>query len=82
MIANALSLKNDLSKLSVLEMKQYLVDNNLIENNIKIKYDDFVKGKELNDMCLTEKLICLQYTLEHFEVTKEQIMELIERMGE
>ena len=82
LIANALSLKNDLSKLSVLEMKQYLVDNNLIENNIKIKYDDFVKGKELNDMCLTEKLICLQYTLEHFEVTKEQIMVLIERMGE
>lgn len=82
LIANALSLKNDLSKLSVSEMKQYLVDNNLIENNIKIKYDDFVKGKELNDMCLTEKLICLQYTLEHFEVTKEQIMVLIERMGE
>ena len=50
--------------------------------NLVIKYDDFVKGKELNDMCLTEKLICLQYTLEHFEVTKEQIMVLIERMGE
>ena len=61
---------------------QYLVDNNLIENNIKIKYDDFVKGKELNDMCLTEKLICLQYTLEHFEVTKEKIMVLIEKMGD
>ena len=63
-------------------MKQYLIDNNLVENDIKIKYDDLVKGKDLDDLCLTEKLICLQYTLEHFEVTKEKIMVLIEKMGD
>ena len=80
--ANALSLKSDLSKLSVSEMKQYLIDNNLIESNIKSKYDDFVKGKELGDLCLTEKLICLQYTLEHFDVSKEQIMILINKISE
>ena len=80
--ANALSLKSDLSKLSVLEMKQYLIDNNLIENDIKTKYDEFVKDKDLDDLCLTEKLICLQYTLEYFDVSKEQIMILINKISE
>ena len=79
---NALSLKNDLSKLDIQGMKQYLYENNLIENDIKKKNLEFVKDKDLNDLCLTEKLICLQYTLDNFDVTKEQIMILIESMGE
>lgn len=78
--ANALDLKNDLAKLDVEGMKQYLIDNNLIENDIKKKYIEFVKDKELEDLCLTEKLICLQYTLENFNVSKNQIMILIESM--
>jgi len=79
---NALNLKEDLSKKTVDEMKQYLIDNNLNENDIKHKYLNYAKGKELDDLCLTEKLICLQYTLENFNVTKEQLMILIESMGE
>ena len=63
-------------------MKKYLYDNNLIENDIKNKYVEFVKNKELNDLCLTEKLICLQYTLDNFNVTKDQLMILIERLGD
>ena len=62
------------------EILIYLNENNLIENDIKKKYANFVKNKELDDLCLSEKLICLQYTLENFEVTKEQIKILIERM--
>lgn len=79
---NALSLKNDLSKLDISEMKQYLIDNSLRENDIKKKYIEFVKDKELVDLCLTEKLICLQYTLDNFDVSKEQIMILIESIGD
>lgn len=79
---NALDLKNDLLKLDVQEMKKYLYDNNLIENDIKKKYVEFVKNKELNDLCLTEKIICLQYTLDNFDVTKDQLTILIERLGD
>ena len=63
-------------------MKQYLIDNSLKENDIKKKYIEFANGKELEDLCLTEKLICLQYTLDNFDVSKEQIMILIESMGD
>ena len=79
---NALNLKNDLEKLNVQEIKQYLIDNNLIENDIKKKYLEFVKNKELDEYCLTEKLICLQYTLDNFDVSKDQIMVLIDNMGD
>ena len=78
---NFLDLKNDLFKLDVSDMMTYLKDNNLIENDIKNKYKIFCK-KDLEDLCFSEKLMCLQYTLENFKVTKEQIMILIESMGE
>ena len=77
---NALYLKKDLMNLETQDILKYLNENNLIENDIKKKYANFVKNKELADLCLSEKLICLQYTLENFEVTKEQIKILIERM--
>ena len=79
---NFINLKDDLSKLNVDEMINYLRNNNLIENDIKLKYKNFCKDKELEDLCLSEKLMCLQYTLENFKVTKEQIMILIESMGD
>lgn len=79
---NFINLKLDLSRLDVDNMLNYLKENNLIENNIKSKYINYVKNKELEDLCLTEKIICLQYTLENFKVTKEQIMILIESIGE
>lgn len=74
---NFIDLKKDLTKLNLEEILNYLNDNNLIENDIKNKYVNFVKNRELEELCLTEKLICLQYTLENFKVTKEQIMILI-----
>ena len=77
---NALNLKKDLSNLEILDIKKYLIDNCLIENDIKKKYIEFVKDKELDELCLTEKLICLQYTLDYFEVSKEQLNILIDSM--
>ncbi len=75
---NVLNLKKDLINLEPKEILQYLNENNLIENDIKEKYDNFVRSKKLDDMCLSEKLICLQYTLENFNVTKNQIKKLID----
>ena len=79
---NNLDLKNDLSNLSVENMLNYLIANNLTENDIKSKYKNFVNNKSLDELCLSEKLICLQYTLENFDVNKEQIMILIESLGD
>ena len=77
---NALNLKNDLSKLEINEMINYLIVNNLTENNIRFKYQNYCKGKELEELCLSEKLMCLQYTLENFKVNKEQLIILINAM--
>ena len=79
---NNLNLKNDLSNLSVENMLNYLIANNLTENDIKSKYKNFVNNKSLDELCLSEKLICLQYTLENFDVNKGQIMILIESLGD
>ena len=78
---NNLDLKNDLSKLNVEDMLNYLITSNLTENDIKSKYKNFVNNKDLEELCLSEKIICLQYTLENFKVSKEQIMILIESLG-
>lgn len=75
---NNIDLKKDLLGLDSHEMLQYLKDNGLIENDIKNKYINFVENKKLDEMCLSEKLICLQYTLEKFDVTKQQIKKLID----
>ena len=77
---NSLNLKKDLSNKEPKQILNYLKENNLIENNIKNKYNNFVKNKELDDMCLSEKIICLQYTLENFDVTKDQIKTLIDSL--
>lgn len=79
---NFINLESDLSKLNGEDMLNFLKENNLLENNIKDKYVNYVKNKELEDLCLTEKIICLQYTLENFKVRKEQLMILIESIGE
>lgn len=78
---NNLDLKNDLSKLNVEDMLNYLITNNLTENDIKSKYKNFVNNKDLEELCLSEKIICLQYTLENFKVSKDQVMILIESLG-
>lgn len=79
---NNLDFKNDLYELNVEAMLNYLITNNLTENDIKSKYKNFVNNKDLDELCLSEKLICLQYTLENFSVSKEQIIILIESLGD
>lgn len=75
-----LDLKKDLMNLDVSDMKEYLEENNLLELDIKNKYKNFVKGLELEELCLSGKLICLQYTIYNFDVSKEQIKVLIESL--
>ena len=53
----------------------------LLQNIVPTKYKNFVNNKDLEELCLSEKIICLQYTLENFKVSKEQIMILIESLG-
>ena len=77
---NAINLYKNLSKLEPKEILQYLNENNLIETDIKCKYLNFAEKKELDDLCLSEKLICLQYALEYFDVTKAQISILIDSL--
>ncbi len=77
---NKLVLKKDLENLDIPEIKKYLELNCLNDINIKDKYKNFVKDLELKELCLTQKLICLQYTIYNFDVTKEQIKILVESL--
>lgn len=77
---NGLLLKQDLQDLSIEEIKEYLEKNNLIENHINAKYKDFVNERELEELNVSEKLICLQYTLKNFDVTKKQLQPLLESL--
>lgn len=72
-----INLKNDLLSLNIEEIKKYLENTGLSNFNSKVLYDDFVKGKQIEDMNITEKIIALQYTIEHFKITKEQLEPLI-----
>ena len=73
-----LNIKNDLE--SIDEIKKYLEDNNLLENDIVSKYNNFVKGLELQELCLTQKLLCLQYTIYNFNLARKQLDVLIYNM--
>ena len=75
-----LDLKNDLRDKSIEEIKKYLEINDLLENNIVVKYNKFVKGIELEDLCLSQKLLCLQYTIYNFNLERKQIDVLIDSM--
>ena len=75
-----LDIKNDLNNKSIDEIKKYLEDNNLLENDIVFKYNNFVKGLELSELCLLQKLLCLQYTLYNFDLDRKQFDVLINEM--
>ncbi len=75
-----LDLKNYLRDKSIEEIKKYLEINDLLENNIVVKYNKFVKGIELEDLCLSQKLLCLQYTIYNFNLERKQIDVLIDSM--
>ena len=75
-----LNIKNDLDNKSIDEIKKYLEDNNLLENDIVSKYNNFVKGLDLSELCLTQKLLCLQYTIYNFNLARKQLDVLIYNM--
>lgn len=74
---NNINLK-DLYGLDIEEMKEFLKNNNLVENDINAKYDNFVKPHDLEDLCLSEKLLCLQYTLDNYKMSVDGIKELLD----
>ena len=51
-----------------------------MENDIIFKYNNFVKGLDLSELSLTQKLLCLQYTLYNFDLDREQFDVLINEM--
>ena len=59
----------DLPNLDNKEMFKFLKDNNLLENNIKQKYDMFLKDKDLKDLGLSEKILYMQYVLEKNKIS-------------
>ena len=73
-------LKKELTKLDVSEIPIFLEKNGLSNMFSKYLYHDFIKGEGLEEMNLTEKIIILQYTIDNFNVTKEQLIVLLERM--
>ena len=75
-----IDLKKDLENLNITDIKKYLESNSLNEIDIINKYKDFVKDLELEDLCLSQKLICLQYLVYNCNVTKEQLNILIESL--
>lgn len=81
LMINNIDLKKDLLSITTVEdMINYLIRKNLIENNIIEKYKDFVYGKELEELCLSEKIICLQYLLEKHKLPIEQLQIIIKSM--
>ena len=72
-----LNLKNDLENLDLNDIKKYLEKNNLIEPNIQEKYKNYIIDKKLEDLCTTDKLICLQYTIYNLNIEKDNLKILI-----
>ncbi len=72
-----LNLQDDLRNKNIFEIKKYLEDNNLIELNLKEKYDNYIKNRELSDLGLTEKLILLEYVIFNFDISKEDLDKLL-----
>lgn len=79
---NKIDLYNKLIEYDIPTIKDFMKNNALCEPNVKIKYKDFVKDKELNELCLTDKKICMQYTIENFKIEKSQLDVLIESIKE
>lgn len=75
-----LNLKKDLVNKEITDIKKYLENNNLLELNVNDKYKNYIKGKELEELCLTDKLICLQYTIYNFKIEKENLKILIDSL--
>lgn len=79
---NKIDLYNKLIEYDIPTIQDFMKNKALCEPNIKIKYKDFVKDKELNELCLTDKKICMQYTIENFKIEKSQLDVLIESIKE
>lgn len=71
-----IDLKHDL--LNSNNIMNYLTNNGLTNFDSKDKYNNFCDGKDLKDMCLEEKIICLQYTIENYNLTKKELNIIID----
>lgn len=76
-VIKKLLVKRDLKEKSLVEIKRYLENNNLIDTLIDDKYFDFVDGKEIEDMCLSEKLLYLQYSTQN-NIMNNSVNKIIE----
>lgn len=76
--------KIDLSKISGMnsnELYQFLIINSLCDINTNDNYNNFIKDSNIDELCLSEKLLYLQYILETnkdeeiINILKEKIIE-------
>lgn len=71
---NNIDLGTDLNKLdSPDKVYDYLDKANLIEPKIKEKYKEYVMDKKLEELSLSEKIICLAFIIKNFDVNMKQI---------
>ena len=47
-------------------------------NLMQGRYFNYIQDRELEELCLTEKIMCLQYIVENFKVSAKQLKNLIE----
>lgn len=77
---NGLNIKEDLLELDSIDKIKEYVKENINQKNVKTMYKEFAKKKEIEDMNMIEKIICLQYTIENYDVSKEDIEILIKSL--
>ena len=77
---NNINLKEELSEVNKNIIKEILKKYDLYNLDIKNKYKDFVSGKDIKDMCLVEKIFCLQYTIDRYDVNISDLKPLIDTM--
>jgi O-acetyl-ADP-ribose deacetylase (regulator of RNase III) len=68
---------SNLKNMSNSEIRSFIEDNSLNDIYITEKYNNFVEGKEIRDLCLSEKLIYLEYAIKNnLNVIKDIIEKL------
>lgn len=75
-----INLKKVFNNSNINDCLSFLYDKGLNNFDVVNKYKEFVKGRDLKDLGLTEKLICMQYTIENFGISKDQIKPIIESL--
>lgn len=71
---NNIDIKSDLNKLDTpKKILDYLETNNLLEPELKEKYKNYVMDKKLEELSLSEKIICLGFIIQNFDVNMKQV---------